>query len=544
MVHDDLERGRAAAQRREWGTAFEALTAADARLLMAADDLDLLGTAAALSGDVDAALRALQRAHTLHAAAGNLFESARSLFWICFHLGNRGDGAQVGGWVGRANRLLHEEPPGSAARAYVMLPSAYGLVVGGQYEAAHPLLEQILTIARQTHETDLLAFALLLLGRSSVREGQVPAGLALIDEAMVGVLADELSPLVAGAIYCAAIDACQELAELRRASEWTSAMASWCDQQPQMNTFPGQCLVHRSELLRLHGRWSEAAEQAERAGERFLRAGDAYAVGGAYYQQAEGHRLKGDIHAAEDGYRRAADAGYDPYPGLALLRLAQGKTDAAVSAINRVLAQTNEDVLRCRLLPAQVQILLATDDHAAAHRAADELTAIAGTLDTPALRASADQALGAVLLAQGDAQQALMALTRAHQGWRNVDAPYDVARVRVLIGEADRALNDEEAAEMEWNAARAMFKQLGAAPDLAVLDTRTKSDTAGRSFGLSARELEVLRLVATGATNSTIARQLFLADKTIDRHVSNIFGKLGVSSRAAATAFAYEHQLV
>jgi DNA-binding NarL/FixJ family response regulator len=340
------------------------------------------------------------------------------------------------------------------------------------------------------------------------------------------------------------IDACQEVLEWRRAHEWTEALATWCARQPDMVTFTGQCLVHRAEILQLHGAWPQAAEEARQAGERLARGADGSAIAAAFYRLAEVSRVLGDFPAAEDAYLQASRRGLEPQPGLALLRLAQGRTGAAEAAIRRVVAESSERFRRARLLPAQVEIMLAVGDGDAARQAADELTGTAERYGTPALRAMAGHARGAVLLDQGDARAAVVALRAALGLWRDLEAPYEAARVRVLVGLGCRALGDEEAAAMELDAARGVFAELGAGPELARLERLERRDTAARGHGLTARELQVLRLVAAGKTNHAIATDLVLAEKTIDRHVSNIYTKLGVSSRAAATAYAYQHRLL
>jgi ATP/maltotriose-dependent transcriptional regulator MalT len=538
-----LTRGREAAWRQAWSDAYTALSLADSSSPLAAQDLELLATAALLLGHVEDGLRALQRAHQRHAEGGDPRRAARCAFWLTFHLGARGDVAQASGWFARANRLLEHEQE-CAEHGYLLISVAFHQLVAGDHAAGRAAAAQAAAIGARTGDADLVAFARYLQGRALVHEGEMHEGLALVDEAMVAVVAGELSPIVAGAVYCGVIEACQVLSELRRASEWTAALTAWCGTQPDMVTFTGQCLVHRAELLHLHGAWLEAVEEAKRALERFAHGADEFASGDAYYQQAEAYRVLGESAAAEDAYQQASRWGREPQPGLALLRLSQGKTDAAAAAIGRAVAETTDRLRRVKLLPAQVEIMLAAGEVQAALDAADELTQVAGAYSTPALRATADHARGAVLLADGDAHAALVALRGAWQRWRELQAPYEAARVRVLVGLACRQLGDQEAAAMELDAARTVFAQLGAAPDLARVEALARSDAASKAHGLTERELQVLRLLATGKTNHAIANELVLAERTIHRHVSNIFTKLDVSSRAAATAYAYQHRLL
>jgi DNA-binding CsgD family transcriptional regulator len=539
----ELARGREAAGRLAWADAYTALSLADRSSSLAGKDLELLATAAYLLGRVNDCLRALQRAQQLHAERGDLRRAARCAFWLVFHLINQGELTQASGWLARANRLLEHEQE-CAERGYLLLPVALQHVVAGDYAGARRTATRAAAIGRHAGEADLVALALQLRGRAMVREGRVNEGLVLLDETMVAVVAGELSPPAAGTVYCSVIDACQEIMEWRRAHEWTAALAAWCGKQPDMVIFTGQCLVHRAEILHLHGAWPQAVEEARRAGERLGQGADSYATGAAFYRQAEVYRVLGDFTAAEDAYQQASRWGREPQPGLALLRLAQGRTDAAAAAIRRVLAETSEKFRRARLLPAQVEIMLAVGEVKAAADAASELTGIASGYETAALRAVADHAHGAVLLAEGDARAAVVALRGAWQVWRELEAPYEAARVRVLVGLGCRALGDEEAAAMELDAARGVFAQLGATPDLARLETLDGRESAAKGHGLTARELQVLRLLAAGKTNHAIATDLVLAEKTVDRHVTNIYTKLGVSSRAAATAYAYQHRLL
>jgi DNA-binding CsgD family transcriptional regulator len=539
-----LARGREAAKRLAWADAYAALSLVDQSSSLAAEDLELLATAAYLLGHVEGCLGALQRAQQLYGEAGESRRAARCALWLAFHLGSAGELAQAGGWLARANRLLEHEPPDCAERGHLLLPVAIQHILAGDNAAARELSARAAGIGRQAGDADLVALALQVQGRALVRFGRVHEAMAAFDEAMVAVVAGELSPVVVGTVYCSMLEGCQEILEWRRAREWTQALTAWCDSQPEMVTFSGRCLVHRAEILHLNGAWPESVEEARRAGERLAQAADSWATGGALYRQAEVYRVLGDFTAAEDAYQQASRWGLEPQPGLALLRLAQGRTDAAQAAIRRVVAEATERLGRAKLLPAQVEIMLAVGDLQAARDAAGELTEIAERYDTRALRAVADHARGAVLLAGGDARAAVVALRGAWAAWRELEAPYEAARVRVLVGLGCRALGDEEAASMELEAARTVFAQLGAAPDLARLEALAHREAAWKAHGLTERELQVLRLVATGATNHAIASQLFVAEKTVDRHVSNIFTKLGVSSRAAATAYAYQHRLL
>jgi len=540
----ELARGREAAGRLAWADAYAALSLADQSSSLSAEDLELLGTAAYLLGRVEDCLGALQRAQQLHAEAGDPRRAARCAFWLAFHLSSAGELAQAGGWLARANRLLEHEPPGCPERGLLLLSLAVEHIGADDNAAAQEVSARAAGIGRHAGDADLVALALHVQGRVLVRLGRVSEAMAAFDEAMVAVVASELSPVVAGTVYCSMLEACQEILEWRRAREWTEALTAWCGKQPAMVTFSGRCLVHRAEILHLRGAWPESVEEARRAGERLAQGADSWASGGAFYRQAEVYRVLGDFTAAEDAYQQASRWGRQPQPGLALLRLAQGRTDAAQAASRRLVAETTDRLGRAKLLPAQVEIMLAIGDVQAARDAAGELAEIAERYGTLALRAVADHARGAVLLAEGDARAAVVALRGAWQAWQELEAPYEAARVRVLVGLGCRALGDEEAATMELDAARTVFAQLGAAPDLARLEALAHQEAAWKAHGLTERELQVLRLVATGTTNHTIASQLFVAEKTVDRHVSNIFTKLGVSSRAAATAYAYQHRLL
>jgi ATP/maltotriose-dependent transcriptional regulator MalT len=536
---DRLQDGRESYRLQAWGDAYQAFSLADRVSSLGIEDLERFATSAYLTGrDLDFQ-RPLDRAHHACLEAADEPRAARCAFWLGLNLLLQGEMGQASGWLARAQRIV--EGRDCVERGYLLLPVAEQHLGQGRGAAAETTAADAVEIGRRFGDADLIACARHLQGRAVIRRGQVQAGLTLLDEAMLAVVAGELSPIVTGLIYCSVIEACQQIYALSRGREWTAALAGWCEQQPQMVAFTATCLVHRAEILQLGGRWEDAMKEACRACERVERNPPA----AAFYRRAELHRLRGEFAAAEQAYRTAARLGMDPQPGLALLRMIQGRTDAACAAIRRVLDSTTNPLERARVLPAQVEILLARGDAEEGRDACRELEQIAGTFETDVLAAMAAQARGAVELADGDARRALGPLRRAFELWVQIEAPYEAARVRVLIGIACRSLGDDEAHDFEFTAARAVLERLGAAPELAQLDSLCKGPTSkDRHEPLTPRELQVLRLVAAGKTNKAIAAELCLSERTIDRHVSNILSKLNVPSRAAATADAYHRKLL
>jgi DNA-binding NarL/FixJ family response regulator len=542
----DLDAGRESFRRQAWSDALAKLSSADRRASLGPDDLERLAVAAYLLGMDAASAQAWARAFNLLAGGGEARRAARCAFWLAFELMNADEMARAGGWLARARRLLDGCEPGCPESGFLLLPGALQAVRGGDAQTAHQGFTEAAAIGDRFGDRDLMTLGRMGQGQALIALGRPAEGLTLLDEVMVGVAAGEVSPLVAGVAYCAVISACHELYDLRRAREWTAALSHWCEAQPDLVPYRGQCLVHRSQIMQLHGSWPDALIEAQRACERLARPAGQPALGLAFYQRGELYRLRGEFPLAEEAYREANHRGHEPQPGLALLRLAQDRVDAAQASIRRAVEETRDRLTRTRRLPAYVEIALAAGEVAAARAAADELSGIAGAVGAAALRAAAGAAQGSVLLAEGDPQAALQFLRQAWRAWQELDAPYDGARVRVLIGLACRALGDEDGAEMEFDAARRALSELGAAPDVARVEAASAvapaaADAAG---GLTAREAEVLRLVAAGKTNRAIAGELFLSEKTIARHVSNIFAKLGVASRSAATAYAYEHNLL
>jgi ATP/maltotriose-dependent transcriptional regulator MalT len=541
---DTLARGRDAFERKAWAEAHTLFSTADREVALGPDDRERLASAAYLLGLDEESAQAWGRAHQDYLGAGDVRRAVRCAFWLAFGLLNRGELARGRGWVARARRLLAEVPDDCVERGYLLLPAAHDCIAEGDYEGAATAFAEAGRIGGRFGEADLVALARHGEGRCSIRRGRLEEGAILLDEAMVAVDAGEVSPVVVGDVYCSVIAGCLEISDLRRAREWTMRMTRWCDAQPELVAYSGQCLVRRAEILQLHGDWPKAAEAARQASERCLQGPDQAAMGAAWYQRAELHRLRGESAEAEEAYREASRRGRSPQPGLARLRLAQGAVKAAATAIRGALEEAGERRMRSSLLPAQVEIMIAAGDLAAARLAVDELADIAAGRDEPLPRAVADEARGALLLAEGDAQGALPLLRRAWVAWQEIEAPYPAARVRVLASAAYRKLGDDDAAEMEIDAARWIFRELGAAADLARAEGSARPGEPAAPGSLSPREVEVLRLVATGRTNRAIASELFISERTVERHVSNIFAKLELPSRAAATAYAYRNKLV
>jgi DNA-binding CsgD family transcriptional regulator/tetratricopeptide (TPR) repeat protein len=544
-VTSELQHGRESYLRGSWADAHEALSSCDRAAPLSVADLELLATSAYMLGRDDEHVSVLERAHHARLAMGDRLGAARCAFWMGLNLLLRGEMARATGWLGRSQRLVEGEGLDCVERGFLLIPVVAQQVMGGDADAAYGTASEIAEVGQRFADADLFAFAVHWQGCARVRQGRVEEGLGLLDEAMVAVTAGELSPIVTGLIYCSVIEDCHAVYALARAHEWTVALTQWCDRQPDMVAFTGRCLAHRAEIMRFRGEWGDALEEARRAGRRFALGVNESGAAQAVYQQAELHRLQGDYAAAEEAYREASDRGWEPQPGMALLRLAQGEGEAAAAAIRRVMDETTDPLKRAGLLPAYAEIMLAVADLEAARDACRELEGIADACGSAMLDAMAAHARGAAHLDDGDARAAVVALRRAWELSRELGLPYEAARSRVLLGLACRAVGDEDTAALELEAARGAFERLGAAPDLAriaaILGSAAVTATA---HGLSPRELQVLRMVAAGKTNKTIAGELVISDRTVDRHVSNIFTTRGVSSRAAATAYAYEHELV
>jgi DNA-binding CsgD family transcriptional regulator len=539
-----------------WTEIYSQLTAADARSPLGLDDLEQLAVAAYLTGRDEVSVDALTRAHNESARVGQTRRAVRCAFWIVQQLMARGEGARGSGWIGKAQRVLEDGPDDSAAHGFILILTALTHLKRGDPAASLELFGRAAQVGDRVNDPELRALGRLGQGQSHAARGSAAEAQALFDEVMVAATTGEVPPLAVGVLYCAVIEACHQVFDLGRIREWTRALWQWCSSQPDLVPFRGHCLVHRVEVLRLNGDLQAARVEAEQACRWFEQLAAqrgftlpeseimrAFPVGAVFYQLGEIHRLRGDFTKAEEAYGQASQFGRSPEPGLALLRLAQERVAAADSAIRRALIEPRRRDARAAVLAAAVEILLRARDFPGAQRAVDELSAIAAEIGASFVCALCEHARGQLLLAEGDAERALAPLRAAWTAWQDTDAPYEAARVRVQLGLACRALGDEEAARLEFAAAQHVFQRLEALPELARVEALVAPGSSVHT-ALTRRELQVIALLASGHTNRTIAGELAISERTVDRHVSNILTKLGLPSRTAAAAYAYQHGLL
>jgi ATP/maltotriose-dependent transcriptional regulator MalT len=535
---DVLLQARDAYERRDWVLALDRLRGAGD---LAPEDTMALATSAYVLGNVDEAVRALQAGYQDRIRNGDSLGAVRFASWLGLLLNVRGESAVGGGWVARAQRLLESETEDVVERGYLLAHEFFQHLARGDFARAAETAARVVETGRRFNEHDLIAQGLMMQGRIMIYAGRVPEGLALLDEAMIGLAAGEVSPIIAGMAYCSLIEACQELSDFSRAASWTSALTRWCDTQPGLVPYTGQCALHRGQIMRLRGAYDEALAEFAHAQRRYVKEGTVAPAGMALTEQGDVLRIRGKLDEAEVAYRQAAELGHEPQPGLALSWLARGRTTAAITAIHRLLAEAHDPVHRSWMLPAAVEVLVSARLLDEARQHSDELTGIASAFGNSALRAMAAFAAANVELASGELEDALSHARESCRLWSGVGAPYETARARVLVARALRELGDEDSATTEFAAARHAFAEVGAAPAATEVDRLLGR---ARPAGLTERELEVLKLVAEGRSNPDIARVLVLSHKTVERHLSNIFTKLDVPSRTAAAAYAHEHGLM
>lgn len=532
-----LDEARTAGAQGEWRIAHKAFMDAEAIRPLASDDLYQFSQASWWSGNFDETNRLFERVHRSYLDEGRLEEAASAAMELAVNHYLRGEESLGSGWAARCVRLLEgrELSPIHGYVRYIFEVEAN--FSNAEMSRALTAANEVLEMGRMFNDSNLIASAINAQGRTAIKQGEPARGLALLEESMAWVLAGDLTPDFAGNLYCNTVAAFHELADYRRMSEWTDALERWVSSLPVAVLFAGICRVHRAQLLRLRGNWDRAERDAARVCSDLVDI-SVLTVAEGWYERGEIRRLRGDANGAREAFQNAREHGRDPQPGLALLSLAEGNSDAALKSISAALMVVTEPLPRAALCAAHVEIAIAASDLDAAERSVDELNGTAEKFGSPGLQATANAANGAFALANGELDVALRVLRRACQMWRELHAPHHAARVCMLLADTYRQLGDHESAALEVESAEAIFRNLDAKPDLtAIVSLREPARPPG---GLSEREAEVLGLVALGRSNRQVANELFISEKTVARHVSNIFNKLNVSSRTEAARVAVE----
>lgn len=528
-----------------WTQIYTHLLEADQKSVLKPEELETYALAAYLTGRDAESFEILERAHQGYLDIEKTKQAVRCVFWLGMMFMNAGEMARGSGWLAKGERLLKDDNLSECAeKGLFLVPAGLGALSGGHADRAQELFERAATIGEQFGDIDLIALGRLGNGQAMIQLGEVAQGIKLLDEMMITVETEKVFPIACGIIYCAVIETCRKVWDLGRAQEWTTALTRWCEAQPDIVPFRGQCLVRRAEIIQFHGDWLEALEETEKACKLLTRPPGESAAGEAFYCKAELHRLLGDFEAAEDCYREASKWGRKPQPGLALLRLAQRQADAAETSIRNTLKETKDTKKRSELLPAVVHIMIAVEQTKEALEACKELNSVADEFDAPYLHAMSAHSRAAVFLAEGNPQPALKHLQKALIIWNTLHLPYESAHTRELKGLVYRKLGDKDNSDIELAAAKWMYEQLEARPDKERVERLLKRKQNHKTHGLTLRELQVLQKVACGKTNKSIGEELFISERTVDRHVSNIFNKLGVSSRAEATANAFKKNIL
>jgi class 3 adenylate cyclase len=467
QVVDILESARSAAARHAWKDARAAFAGADPAGLTASD-LEQWAEAAWWRGKLDEAIGLRERAYAAFTAEGDKPGSARMALALAWDNEGRGAFAVSSGWLANAERLLDGQPESHELARLYLTQGVGALFAGGEYDLAIELLEQAYTVAERVGDRDVQILALSGKGRALIKSGKVEEGLALLDEATASAVCGDLRPHSTGLVYCITISSCRDLGDFRRAAEWTETANRWCDRL-DVTGFPGSCRIHRAEVLRLRGDWPAAEAQAVEACEE-LHDFDRSITASGHYEIGEIRRRRGDFAGADEAYRTTNELGGDAQPGLALLRLAQGKVDAAVAGVAQSLREIQDPLSRLRRLPAQVEIALAAGDFVTARAALQELESIVdsykiGDRRADAFEATVNVAQGRIQLAEKDWQGAVASLQRGRDGWQGVGAPYETAQARLLLGIAYQRGGDEHTGSVELESALATFERLGAKLD-------------------------------------------------------------------------------
>jgi len=539
-----LTKGQDAYRNQQWAEAYALFSAAEQESALEPEVLFKMGVAAYLTGKDSESTHIWSQAHAEFLNTEQNNRAVYCAFWLGMTLTSRGEEVRGSGWFSRARRILEDIQQECPEHGFLYLPEGLQNLGEDNGERAYALFKQALRIGKQFGNAELMILGRLGCGQALISQGKISEGTALLDEVMVSVEAEEVLPIAVGIVYCAVITTCHLTYDYQRAREWTSVLSHWCESQPEMVPFRGECLVRRAEVLQWRGEWSLAMDEIGHACDILSDPFRQSAAGLAYYRKGELHRIRGEVSAAESAYQQARNLGEKPQPGLALLWLAQEKIEAAKKAIQLSIDARQDNTGRAKLLPAYIEIMLAAGAIEQAQSAAGNLLDISETIEAPYLRAIAAGEKGAVLVARKSSEEALSWLEKSSQILKSLDMPYETARIRILTGLAHRQLGDNATAELEFESAKWILKRIGAPFKLPNIAPPGRSPSSGEARGLSQRELQILQLVATGKTNKTIASQLYISERTVDRHVSNILLKLDVASRTEATTFAYKHNLL
>ncbi len=538
MTEDDaLRLARAAFARRDWAMAREHFRAAPA--LSTQDQADL-ATACWWLGLVEESIRAHVEVHRRSQADGSRARAALAALLAAYCEQLRGHHDAGAGWLARARRLF-DEVPGAPERGYLLAVDVEMAIAGGQFDLAEELAGQVLELGEQYDDPTLQAHGCFATGELTLRRGRVVEAKRWLDEAMLPVQADTMVPEWTGNLYCRMIQLCHELADLPRAHRWTTLTEEWCRGYAPAVVFTGICRVHRVQLWQAHGEWSRAEQEARRAADDLVDL-DVLVAAEAHYRLGEVHRLRGDLTAAEAAYRRAHEMGRDPLPGLALLHLCRGHGQVAASILDAALAAERTPWRRAPLLAARAEAALESGATDRAAACVEELGRVAEQHSSPGWLAETCRWRGAVLRARGRHAEAVGVLHEARDRWQEMDAPYDVARVRLELADAAEALGDQDTADRERQVAAALLERLGARRDLERLRARRRARRAPGE--LSPRELEVVAAVASGSSNRDVASRLHISERTVARHLANVYTKTGSTSRTGAVAWARDRGLL
>jgi len=485
-----LEQARDHYRRHAWSQAYALLSAADADGGLTASDLNLLAYAAYWTGRLDVYLDALERSYRLLLADGETAQAALAALMLQWDNRSKPAPAIASGWFARAERLL-DGLPDCVAHGYLAQARVWTALGEGRFDDALALADRMLELGTRLGDRDLHTLGLQRRGQALIAGGSVAEGLALFEEAVVVAISGELEAMTTAVVYCTAIAACHDLMDYGRAAQWSDVAQRWCEREGSRG-FPGLCRVYHAELIRLRGGWPQAEQLVRQACDELREFGALGMAASGLYELGEIRRRTGDLDGAERAYCEALELGHESQPGLALLRLAQGDVAAATAATADALADEEAPpqagLRRARLLAAQVEIALAAGDVECARAATDELHTIAERYASTALRAEATTALAALTLADGGS--ALSEARRAHRLWQQLEMPYEAARARLLVAQAQRAAGHEDAARLQLQAAATTFERLGAAPDL---------ERARRAIEGAAPDLERARRAIEGA---------------------------------------------